>query len=234
MFVVGLPRSGTSLVEQIAASHTKVHGAGELRLLAPLGEAVATGDAAQARGAVDAYLARLDTLGQGADRVIDKMPDNLFHLETVAALFPSARVILCERDARDVSLSCYFQLFSAGNAFSYDLEACGRRCVQTARLADHYRPVSGLNVLTVQYERLVADLEGESRRLIDFLGLSWEPACLDFHRTRRVVETASGWQVRQPLYASSVGRWMNYRPHLGGLIAALEDEAARSGGDETP
>ncbi len=227
VFIVGMARSGTSLVEQIAASHSRVHGAGELRALSRMADVLATGDDSAIKRAVDAHLAELERLGGGGARVIDKMPDNIFHLDSAAALFAGARLIICERDARDVSLSCYFQLFTAGNEFSYDLEACGRRHVQTLRVAEHWRRHLGPQILTVRYEHLVADLETESRKLIEFLGLDWEPACLDFHSTRRVVATASGWQVRQPLYDQSVGRWRNYRSHIAGLEAAIADEAAR-------
>ena len=105
--------------------------------------------------------------------------------------------------------------------FSYDLADCGRRIRETERLAAHWRRVLPLRWMEVQYELLVADLEGESRRLIEFLGLEWEPGCLDFHRTERAVLTASAWQVRQPLYNRSVGRWRHYEPHLGPLLQEL-------------
>ena len=221
-----MPRSGTSLVEQIAASHARVHGAGELRALASLGAAQLAADETAIKHAVDAHLLHLERLGESASRVIDKMPDNIFHLDVVATLFPNARVIICEREPRDVGLSCYFQLFSSGNEFSYDLEDCARRQVQTARIAEHWRSIPGLRILTVSYEKLVADLEAESRRLIDFIGLEWDPSCLHFHRTRRSVATASGWQVRQPLYDRSVSRWRNYEAHLGRFESALADEVS--------
>ncbi len=224
VFIVGMPRSGTSLVEQIAASHSMVHGAGELRALGSLGTALSIKDEAAIERAVHAHLSHLRRLGGSATRVIDKMPDNVFHLDVIAALFPNARVIICERERRDVGLSCYFQLFSSGNEFSYNLETCGRRQVQTARIAEHWRANSRLRILEVSYEKLVADLERESRRLIDFLGVGWEQGCLQFHGTRRVVATASGWQVRQPLYNRSVGRWRNYEAWIEPLTKAIADE----------
>jgi hypothetical protein len=150
------------------------------------------------------------------------MPDNVAHLGLIAVLFPGARVIFCTRDPRDISLSCYFQLFSEGlQTFSYDLGDCGRRCLEVERLVAHWWRVLPLRMHEVRYEKLVADLEGESRKLIDFLGLDWEPACLEFHRTERMVATVSHWQVRQPIYDRSVGRWRHYRRHLGPLFEVL-------------
>lgn len=226
VFVVGMPRSGTSLVEQIAASHSQVFGAGELRdigaLAAAIAPATAAGDRALVRRRADAHLEHLRGLGGGALRVIDKMPDNLFQLGVVATLFPNAHVIFCRRDPRDVCLSCYFQQFAGGRLlFSYDLRDCAKRLIETEQLAAHWAQVLPLRWHEVGYEDLVADLAGESRRLIAFLGLAWEPGVLAFHRAERVVATASAWQVRQPLYHRSVGRWRHYRRHLGPLLDAL-------------
>jgi tetratricopeptide (TPR) repeat protein len=230
VFIVGMPRSGTSLVEQIAASHSRVFGAGELREMSAVVEAlaahdrggqVANWDAAFARQLADRHVGLLQALGGGAARVIDKMPDNIFSLWLIAALFPAARIILCQRDLRDVCLSCYFHRFTAGQLFAYDLADCGRRALEVDRLATHWLRVLPLEMLVIDYEELVADLAGESRRLIEFLGLEWEPACLDFHLTKRPVFTASSWQVRQPLYNRSVGRWRHYERHLGPLLAVL-------------
>jgi hypothetical protein len=226
VFIVGLPRAGTSLVEQIAASHSRVFGAGELRNIgeasAELGPVEAPWTQATVRRAADAHLERLSGLGGGADRVIDKLPDNIFMLGVIATLYPAARIIFCRRDPRDIGVSCFFQNFSAGLlTFSYDLADCGRRIRETERLAAHWHRVLPLRCLDIQYESLVADLEGESRRLVDFLGLAWEPACLDFHSTIRIVQTASSWQVRQPLYHRSVGRWRHYERHLGRLLGEL-------------
>jgi tetratricopeptide (TPR) repeat protein len=230
VFVVGMPRSGTTMVEQICASHSRIFGAGELndipRIAIDLGRE--RGDesskVAARRKAADAHILRLHRLGQGAVRVVDKLPDNILNVGLIAQLFPRARIIYCSRDARDISLSCYFQLFSDGaQYFSYDLADCGRRCREVQRLAAHWLRSRSLHMIEVNYENLVADLEAESRRLIEFLGLDWEPGCLDFHRTERTVATVSHWQVRQPLYSNSVGRWRNYEKHLAPLLAALND-----------
>ncbi|MFZ3235528.1 MAG: tetratricopeptide repeat protein [Stellaceae bacterium] len=231
VFIVGMPRSGTSLVEQIAASHSRVYGAGELKDIAAIVEAVQEHgrshsaddlDPDLAGRLADQHEARLRLLGRGAARVIDKMPDNIVHLGFIAVLFPGARVIFCRRDNRDTCLSCFFSRFDDAIAWSCDLGDCGIRATEIERLADHLRKVLPLRMLTIDYETLVADLEGQSRRLIDFLGLDWEPACLEFHKTNRPVLTASGWQVRQPLYTHSVGRWRRYERHLGPLLGVLE------------
>jgi tetratricopeptide (TPR) repeat protein len=226
VFIVGMPRSGTSLVEQIAATHSRVFGAGELRHIGEAAAALGPVDApwtqAAVRQAADAHHKRLIRLGAGADRVIDKLPDNIFMLGVIAMLYPAARVIFCRRDPRDIGVSCYFQKFSAGLlTFSYDLADCGKRIRETERLAAHWRRVLPLRWLEIQYEALVADLEGESQRLIEFLGLAWEPACLDYHKTGRVVQTASAWQARQPLYHRSVARWRNYERYLGPLLTEI-------------
>jgi tetratricopeptide (TPR) repeat protein len=214
VFVVGMPRSGTSLVEQIAASHPLVHGAGELTDIRRLGESGGDG-----RLLAEKYIDGLRRRGGDAVRVIDKMPDNVFHLGRIAELFPGARVIFCRRDARDTCLSCFFTLFTTGNLFSFDLADCAHRQCETDRLIDHWLSTLPLAMTTVEYEALVSDLEGVSRRMIAFLGLEWDPACLEFHKTKRAVATASSWQVRQPLYARSVGRWRHYASHLGALQA---------------
>jgi tetratricopeptide (TPR) repeat protein len=230
VFIVGMPRSGTSLVEQIASSHSRVFGAGERREMNVIGDAllarnrglpVERWDALFARRLADRHIARLEALDRGSARVIDKMPDNIFGLWVIAALFPSARVVFCRRDLRDTCLSCYFHRFTEGHLYSYDLADCGIRAVEVDRLAAHWLRVLPLGTLVMDYEELVANPERESRRLIEFLGLEWEPACLDFHRTERPVFTASAWQVRQPLYTRSVGRWRRYEGYLGPLLNVL-------------
>jgi tetratricopeptide (TPR) repeat protein len=233
VFILGMPRSGTSLVEQILASHSRVHGAGEL-LEAPAfgkelrwteagGMPVATEASLGAVRALAArHLERLRRLGGGAARVTDKLPDNIFHLGGIAAAYPRARVIVVRRDPRDTSLSCFMQRFADHAVmFSYDLAECGHWAVAVDQITEHWQATLPLPWLEVRYEALVADLAGQSRRLVEFLGMDWEPGCLDFHRTERAVTTASAWQVRQPLYSRSVGRWRNYERHLGPLLAVL-------------
>jgi hypothetical protein len=230
VFIVGMPRSGTSLLEQIVASHHQVFGAGERkdigRICLKLGEgnmtAVEKWTEQTARKAAKEHLEHLQLIGGDAARVIDKMPDNVQTLGQIAILFPGARVIFCRRDARDNCLSCYFQwLTDAGNVFTNDLADCGQRYLGIERLIHHWQSVLPIRMLEVHYEELVSDLEGQSRRLIDFLGLPWDSRCLEFHKTKRPVLTASVWQVRQPIYNSSVGRWRHYEKHLGPLRGVL-------------
>jgi tetratricopeptide (TPR) repeat protein len=239
VLVVGMPRSGTTLVEQIAASHPQVVGAGELRnldlaarrlMLANTGHPLAAWDPATARREADAYVAHLAALGGGATRVVDKMPDNVFSLGIAAAMLPGARAVLCRRDPRDIGLSCYTRRFVEGHAYSTDLAECARRALLVERLMAHWRAVLPIPVLELHYEAMVTDPEAEARRLIDFLGLSWDPACLRFHQTERTVTTASFWQVRQPLYTTAVGRWRRYEPHLGPLLEVLGAPAGDQSG----
>jgi tetratricopeptide (TPR) repeat protein len=241
VFVVGMPRSGTSLVEQIAASHKSVFGAGErTELFGILGNL--DGDKTEcppeawersaARREATAYVQKLRELGGDAARVIDKQPDNILCLGQIAVLFPRARVVVCRRDLRDVGLSCFFQYFRDDPlVWTDDLADCAFRAREIERLMDHWRQVLPISILEIQYETLVGNLEAESRRLIDFLGLAWDPACLSFHETERAVATASHWQVRQPLYASSAGRWRHYRRHLGPLLRELEGLVPADDGD---
>jgi hypothetical protein len=151
---------------------------------------------------------------------------NQVFLWLIAALFPSARIILCRRDLRDVCLSCYFHHFTEGHLYTYDLADCGARALEIDRLATRWSRVLPLEILVIDYEKLVSDLEGQSRRLTEFLHLEWEPACLDFHLTERSVLTASAWQVRQPLYHRSIGRWRRYARHLGPLLELLSEHPA--------
>ena len=220
VFIVGMPRSGTTLVEQIAASHPGVHGAGELDAIAglvqPFPEATAGLDAADMAGR---HLARLSGLAADAVRVIDKTPLNFLYLGLIALLFPKARVVHCRRDARDTGLSCYFQNFVAGHGWSTDLADLARYQRAYETLMAHWRQVLPSPMLEMDYEELVADPEGQSRRLMDFLGLPWDDACLSFQENRRPVRSASNWQVRRPIHATSVGRWRAYEKWLGPLVA---------------
>ena len=233
VFVVGMPRSGTSLVEQILASHSAIHGAGELSDMGLLAlstarggreypESVAGLDAATTTALSQAYFARIDARAPGAQRVVDKMWQNFEYLGFIALLCPRARVVYCRRDPLDSGLSCYFQhFFGQGVPFAYDLAHIGRYYRQLERAMDHWRTVLDLPLLELEYESLVADPESEIRRLVEFTGLPWDPACLDFHETERAVRTASHAQVRQPMYASSVGRHHAYEQWLAPLREAL-------------
>jgi tetratricopeptide (TPR) repeat protein len=237
VLIVGMPRSGTSLVEQVLASHPQIHGAGELRdfgLMAlklgrnekniPYPECLYDIDEDFLRECSGTYLERLERGDRTALRATDKMWQNFEHLGIVELVMPRARVIHCRRDPVDTGLSCYQQSFGiAGPPFAYDLQHIAHYYGQYRRLMDHWNDVSSLRMTEVVYEDFVADLEGETRRLLDFLGLDWDPACLDFHENPRLVRTASHAQVRRPLYTTSVGRARNYRSHLTPLIDGLRE-----------
>jgi len=241
VFIVGMPRSGTSLVEQILASHREIHGAGELPDLGLLALSTARKGAEYPESVpglshedVDhlaaAYRARLDQIAPDARRVTDKMWQNFEFLGFAALLFPRARVIHCTRDALDTGVSCFFQHFyGAGVPFAYDLAHIGAYYRQYRRIMGHWQNVLPLPILDISYERLVADTEGEIRKMVDFCGLSWDASCLRFFETERVIGTASHDQVRRPVYRTSVGRYRRYRRWLEPLVQALEDDLPRGG-----
>ncbi len=224
-FIVGMPRAGSTLVEQILASHAAVFGAGEVKTIGAvaqrLGGPASWTQAGIAAGAAD-YIAALTPRAGTAARVTDKMLDNIFLLGLIAVLFPNARVIFCERDPLDTGWSCFTQRFAEPYGFDTDLGDCALRYRETARLAAHWQATLPLRMTKVRYEDLVENIETESRRLVDFLGLDWDPACLDFHITKRTVKTASWSQVRRPAYRDSIGRAAPYATYLAPLIAGLK------------
>lgn len=236
VFIVGLPRSGTTLVEQIIASHPMAYGAGELEWIFGLWESAvrqcapaAAGitqcldamSVAQANALADEYLKPLQALCPGAARITDKMPTNFLHLGLIAILFPQARVIHCRRDPLDTCLSCYLTDFAAGHDFACSLKSLGEFYRLYSQLMAHWREALDLRMLEVDYEAVVGDLEGQTRRLLDFLDLPWDERCLRFFENSRFVATASTAQVRRPIYEKSVGRSENYRKHLTSLRDAV-------------
>jgi len=234
VFIVGMPRSGTTLTEQILASHPNVFGAGELIYIHDLATSLSTQLGTElpfpesmnklTTGILDTvantYLDRLHELDPNAARVTDKMPQNFIFLGFISLLFPSARVIHCKRDPRDTCLSNYFQ-HSTIHQYASRLQSLGTYYRQYEKLMQHWRSLLEIPILEVNYENLVANLEQESHKLIEFVGLEWDKNCLEFHKTRRYVATPSYDQVRQPIYKQSVGRWRNYERHIGPLLQAL-------------
>jgi tetratricopeptide (TPR) repeat protein len=259
VFIFGLPRSGTTLVEQVLASHSQVHGAGELplahRTFASIPAALARSNTPQHdadwqgptphgplpnnalqnnTAQIDAsalqllagqHLERLQAIAGGhAQRIVDKMPDNYLHLGLLAAMFPRATFIHCRRTLADVALSCWMTNFF-DIRWSNDFGHIAGRFRQYLRTMTHWRTVLPVAIHEVEYEEMVADQEHVSRRLVTACGLDWEPACLEFYRTRRQVRTASTTQVRQPIYKRSLARWKNYEREVPELFAALPGNA---------
>lgn len=231
VFIVGMPRSGTSLVEQIVASHPSVFGAGEIDLLSRLAMTRGTGSV---RGPWDEltigradelaaqYLAHIASLKPGdATCVTDKMPENFLRLDAVEILFPGARIIHCVRDPLDTCFSCYATNFENGHAYAFDLAHLGAYYADYRRLMDHWKRVLSVPIFDVRYEDLVLAPEANVRRLLEFLELPWDERCLKFHENKRHVRTASREQVRRPIYTSSIGRWKNYQTLLDELIEQL-------------
>jgi tetratricopeptide (TPR) repeat protein len=235
VFILGMPRSGTSLLEQVLATLPGVHGAGEITWLpetlheaaGELGEAafgfpesLARAGDPQLRERGRRYIERIRELAPAASHVVDKLPDNFQHLGLIHLMFPNARIVHAMRDPMDSCFSCFSRLFIADNlAYTYDLGAVGRYWVGYHALMRHWREaLPPGRILDMPYELMVADFENQARRLVDHLGLPWDDRCLGFHANRRVVRTASVAQVRRPIYRTSVARWKAYEAHLGELL----------------
>lgn len=234
IFIVGMPRSGTTLAEQIIASHPDVDGAGEqqffLKLSAELSQGTGTDNypAAATRFSADDvarraadYLLSLAPFRHQGTRTTDKMPVNFLHIGLIALLFPGASVINCRRDPLDVVLSCYKEGFHRETRFTTDLVWLAAFYNEYERLMDHWRHVLPMPILDVQYEDHVQNFDTGVARILDHCGLSWDERCLRFFETERTVGTPSRWQVRQPVYATSVGKWRNYRAELEPVIDKL-------------
>ena len=240
VFVVGMPRSGTTLIEQILASHSKVLGAGEREEFGEaafrLGQAnggsvrfpeiIPTLSAGELRQLGARYLDLVSAATGSAERIVDKLPLNFTFVGLIHLALPNARIIWARRDPIDTCVSCFSTLFGGDQPHTYDLAELGRYHRAHEALMQHWREVLPEGVLLeVRYEDVVADLEGQARRMVEYCGLEWEDACLAFHRTQRSVRTASVTQVRQPIYRNSVGRWRAYGHLLQPLLQALDDDA---------
>jgi len=236
IFVLGMPRSGTTLTEQIIASHPDVFGAGELPDLLRIAhrktdpKTISFPDnlryldhpTLKAWGAE--YIASLQARAPNAKHITDKMPANFFAVPLIHLALPNAKIIHVNRNPVDTCVSCFTRLFHRKQEHTYDLAELGRYYADYARLMQHWRAVLPADAfLDIQYEDIVADQEQASRRLLEWCGLGWNNACLEFHKTKRQVRTASVTQVRQPIYTSSVERWRKYEKHLGPLLEALAE-----------
>ena len=236
IFIVGMPRSGTSLVEQIIASHSCVYGAGELpyffetltrlrnspafaknsELLIPSPNEISLTQEA------NNYLKKLDNLANDATRVTDKMPHNFILLGLIALLFPNARIIHCKRHPLDTCLSIFSNPFSEVHGYANRLEDLGKHYFAYMDLMNHWKQVLPLKIFEIQYEDLINDQETKSKQLIDFCDLEWEEKCFSFYKTDRSIATMSSDQASKPIYSSSIGRWKHYEKQLAPLIKLLE------------
>jgi len=212
IFILGMPRSGSTLIEQILASHPRVFGAGELPTLATLVNEACddmeklTSDDYRAIGR--RYVEQVRRRSPGHDRIVDKQTENFRLIGVIRRALPNARIIHSRRDPIDTCLSIYSKLFSSEMGFAYDLGEIGRYWRGYAGLMEHWRMVLPPGaMLEIDYETMVADQEGQTRRLLEYCGLEWHEGCLSFHQTRRAVRTASSQQVKRPMYKTSVGRW---------------------------
>jgi tetratricopeptide (TPR) repeat protein len=241
IFIVGLPRSGSTLIEQILASHSQVEGTMELHNILAMvreldhldpdrdgyPESIRTLSADELTALGRRYIEETRAVRAGKPRFIDKMPNNFSHVGLIHALLPHAKIVDARRHPMDACFSSYKQYFAQGQSFSYDLTDLGRyyRCYLS--LMDHWDEVLPGRVLHLQYEQLIRDPEGTVRRLLEYCGLPFEAATLNFHENRRPVRTASAEQVRQPLYASGVGYWKRFASDLEPLRASLGDSLER-------
>lgn len=227
--IVGMPRSGTTLTEQIIASHPQVAGGGERGFWETI-ERERASKGGLDKAAIDsiaqaclADLAGVKVAGKQTSRVTDKMPHNFLRVGLIHAALPNARIIHVRRHPVDNCLSIYFQNFKGEHPYAYDLDSLAYYRREYERLMRHWREVMPPDrYFEFDYEDLVADQEGMSRKLIDFCGLEWDDACLNFHENERAIKTASVWQVRQKMYSSSVERWRHYAAHIGPLMSLLE------------
>ena len=238
VFIVGLPRSGTTLCEQILSSHPQLHGAGELPELARLAVKALDGAESQPWQAAaqltqmksrELAMSYVRALRNGAPkrllRISDKSPLNFFQLGFAALLFPNARVIHCVRDARDNALSIWMENFNPDHHYATDFDDLAFFRGEYQRLMAHWRRVLPLKTLELRYEDTVNNLEAQARKLIGFLDAEWDSRCLDFHHNARAVQTPSRWQVRQPIYNKSIERWRHYAPYLPQLLNAFPTRA---------
>ena len=236
IFIVGMVRSGTSLIEQILSSHPDVYGAGELGDIyqisnalpgilgtsTPYPECLSQLSQQQLNNLAQQYLDHLRQLSPDAQYVVDKLPGNFMHLGLIELLFPDAHIIHCKRDPIDTCLSAYFQDFSTLHPYAYDLSNLGEFYQGYLKLMEHWQKVLRIPLLEISYEDLVSDQEEATRTILDFCNLGWDESCLQFHKNKRYVKTASYDQVNRPIYQQSVARWKNYESYLEPLKRALK------------
>ncbi|TCS42109.1 tetratricopeptide repeat-containing sulfotransferase family protein [Reinekea marinisedimentorum] len=228
VFIVGMPRSGSTLIEQILASHSQVAAIGESTELQEIISRhseqannnyihwLATAPEQQIKNCAAEYLEFLNTKAPNALRVVNKLPGNFYYVGLIYKLFPNAKVIYSTREPLDICISNYAQLFAGNTHFAYDLKELAQYCRLCETLMSHWQRIlpEGF-ILNLKYENLVSDFETHAKQLIDFCGLNWQPECLNFHQNKRVINTASQAQVNRPVYTSSVNRWRRFERVMG-------------------
>ena len=236
VLIVGMPRTGSTLLEQILSSHPAIGSIGESQLLQnialkqragkrdglSLSHAISSITSVRAAALADEYLSTASSANPGKSRIVDKKLHNFEHLGLFSKLFPKARIIHALRDPMDNCVSCYMQRLKEFHSYTNDLASLGQYYTEHRKLMDHWKNVLPNPILDVSYEDVVADTEGMARKIIDFLGLEWNSACLAFQDNTQRVETSSLWQVRQPIYRNSVKRWKRYEAHMAPLKAELQ------------
>ena len=266
IFIVGMPRSGTSLVEQIVSSHNSVYGAGELDLIGNNIEgkilnklnkgnydssSITNLSETTIKFILEGYFNELRKFSKTASRITDKLPYNYLKIGLIKSLLPNSQIIYCKRNALDTCLSIFFSNFPVPmvndipstiplhdalikdeinnthsyhmNAFSYDLLDIGKKYLEHEKIMAHWKNIFPDDIYEINYEELILNQEKISRELINYIGLEWDPECLNFYKNKREVKTTSYLQVRRPIYSSSVGRWKKYREYLKPLILLLKD-----------
>jgi tetratricopeptide (TPR) repeat protein len=233
-FVLGMPRSGTTLVEQILSSHPEVVGGGELTVMdsivrdhgAKLGKPMVNSledlDCEELSYMANEYLTMTASMGAEALHLVNKLPHNFLYIGLISLMFPNAKIIHLKRDPMAICFSCYKKRFNSGHDYSYDLQDLGNYYLGYQDLMNHWYSVLPGRIYTVEYEKLTSDFETETRRLIDHCGLEWDDACLQFHKSKRAVRTASLSQVRKPIYTKAVSFWRNYEQQLKPLADILQ------------
>jgi hypothetical protein len=233
IFIVGMPRSGSTLVEQIVASHSEVYAAGELTLLGDIIKSkidkfpidLETLNKDELKNIGKDYLAEIKKIAPNAKRIVDKMPGNYQFIGIISKILPGARIIHTKRNPIDCCFSIYTRLFLEKVHYAYDLGELGNYYKLYEDLMDHWRDLLSDGIMIeVNYEGVVGDLEGEARKILDFIDLEWEDSVLGFHKQAGVIKTASAAQVRKPIYQTSIQRWRVYEKHLRPLIELLEQK----------
>lgn len=234
IFILGMPRSGTSLIEQIVSSHSQVYGGGELQYVPQLANKLQTMTriqypqlmnnitADELDNHANQLLASIKTLSPESHRITDKLPHNFLLIGLIHKLLPNAKIINCVRNPIDTCLSCYFQHFGGYHPYAYNLTHLGKYYRQYMLLMRHWHDELKIPILDVQYENLVQDTKNEVKKILDYLELDWEDTCLEFYAKKRAVNTASYTQVNKKIYTDSMNRWLNYKPYIDELITSLQ------------